>query len=62
MCFTRFVKYCWFYELKSPHHAGLHVKASYCVSAVLSDLQIETLIYLTNLRYIRFHFFSCHND
>ena len=42
MCFTRFVKYCWFYELKSPHHAGLHVKASYCVSAVLSDLQIET--------------------
>ena len=42
MCFTRLVKYYWFYELKSPHHAGLHVKASYCVSAVLSDLQIET--------------------
>ena len=42
MCFTRFVKYCWFNESKSPHHAGLHVKASYCVSAVLSDLQIET--------------------
>ena len=25
-----------------PHHAGLHVKASHCVSAVLSNLQIQT--------------------
>ena len=46
-----------------PHHAGLHVKASYCVSAVLSDLQMETFLYKDKFKvYIGFHFFSCHND